>query len=141
MPTAVALTDAQIDLMRVLWARGEATIADVHQALARTRPVAPTTVATVLARLEKKRAVTHRVDGRQFVYRALVSEADVRRTALGTLAAQLFTGSVPALVSQLLADRDVTPAELDEVKALIGAKERELQAHSGGRGGRRSDHQ
>jgi predicted transcriptional regulator len=136
MARSFALTDSQLALLRVVWARGEATVIDVHRDLSRERPVAQPTVATMLSRLERKGVLAHRVEGRQFVYRALVSEAEVRRSVMGNITERLFTGDVPALISQLLAERDVSREDLDAVKAMIAAKEREL-ARGARRGGRR----
>lgn len=123
---APALTELQLSLLQALWRRGEATVQDVQQDL--PRPLAQSTVATLLGRLEKKGLVAHRVDGRQYVYRSLVTEPDVQRTVVeefNSLADGLFDGDVAALVSHLLTSRDVAPDDLARVKALIEAKERE----------------
>ena len=120
----LALTDLQIELMRVLWARGEATVAQVHRDLAATRELAQPTVATLLSRLEKKGAVAHRTEGRQFVYRAAVSEAEVRRSMVGQIADVLFRGDVPELIHQLLAERRVSAQDLAQVRRMIEEKER-----------------
>jgi BlaI family transcriptional regulator, penicillinase repressor len=123
----LALTDLQIELMRVLWARGEATVVQVHRDLSAARELAQPTVATLLSRLEKKGAIAHRTEGRQFVYRALVSEADVRRTMVGQIADVLFGGDVPELIHQLLSERAVSADDLAEVRRLLAEKEREEQ--------------
>lgn len=120
----IDLTGLQIDLMRALWTSGEATVVEVHAILSRTRPMAQPTVATLLSRLEKKGAVAHRVEGRQFVYRALISESEARRSKIGQLTDRLFGGNVPQLIHQLLSDREISPGDLAEVKALIEAAER-----------------
>ncbi|RMH12313.1 MAG: BlaI/MecI/CopY family transcriptional regulator, partial [Gemmatimonadetes bacterium] len=77
-----ALTELQISLLRVLWERGEGSAQDVHEALAGERDLALTTVATLLARLERRGIVRHRREGRRFIYRACVSEREVRRSKL-----------------------------------------------------------
>ena len=120
---SVPLTDLQIDLMRTLWLQGEATVIDVHRRISKERDLAQGTVATLLGRLEKKGAVTHRTEGRQFIYRALVSEAEVRRSMLAQVADRLFDGDVPLLIHQLLAEREVSAGDLAQVKALIEKRE------------------
>jgi predicted transcriptional regulator len=127
----LALTDLQIELMRVLWTRGEATVVQAHRDLSATRELAQPTVATMLSRLEKKGAIAHRTEGRQFIYRALVSEADVRRSMVGQIADVLFGGDVPQLIHQLLSERAVSADDLAEVRRLLEAKEREEQAPPG----------
>jgi predicted transcriptional regulator len=124
----LALTDLQIELMRVLWTRGEATVVQAHRDLSATRELAQPTVATLLSRLEKKGAITHRIEGRQFIYRALVSEADVRRSMVGQIADVLFGGDVPQLIHQLLSEREVSADDLAEVRRLLEAKENEEKA-------------
>jgi predicted transcriptional regulator len=123
---APALTELQLSLLQSLWRRNEATIQEVQQDL--KRPLAQSTVATLLGRMEKKGLVTHRLEGRQYVYRSLVSEPEMQRTMvaeLGSLADDLFDGDVAALVSHLLTSRDIGAADLARVKALIEARERE----------------
>lgn len=122
--TESRLSDLQFAVMRVLWEQGEATVADVHSRLRPKRPLAVTTVATVLQRLEKRRLLAHRADGRQFVYRALVSEPDVRRGMVSELTDLLFSGDPAALVNHLLTARDFKAKDLARVKALIESKER-----------------
>lgn len=131
MKDPVALTDLQIELMTMLWSLGEATVVDVHRALPASRALAQATVATMLSRLEKKGAITHRVQGRQFYYRAVLSEAEVRRSMLAQVADRLFRGDVPQLIHQLLSERPVGADELAEVKRLIEEKSRAQHSTEG----------
>jgi len=127
MTETLALTDLQIEIMRVLWERGEATVVDVHREVGQSRNLAQPTIATLLSRLEKKGAISHRTEGRQFVYRPAVAETAVRRSMIAQLTDRLFTGDVPALISHLLADRNVSAEDLAKVKKLIAAKEQDLK--------------
>ncbi|MDP9122571.1 MAG: BlaI/MecI/CopY family transcriptional regulator [Acidobacteriota bacterium] len=119
------LGDLQLAIMRVLWGRGEATVADVHETLEPERGLAPTTIATMLVKMEKKGVVDHRLEGRKFVYRPRVSEGQVRRSMVGELTSQLFAGDVGALVNHLLAEHEIDSRELAELRALITEHERE----------------
>jgi len=117
------LSDLQLGLLRILWNRGEATAADVHAALLeQDRELAPTTVSTMLSRLEKKGTVTHRVEGRQFIYRALVTEEEVRRSMLSRVTDYFFGGDVSALVSHLVEDRDVDPDDVARLKQMLAQR-------------------
>ena len=118
------LTDLQLSLMRVIWARGEAAVSDVHEALEPERGLALTTVATILTRLERAGLVSRRPAGRHYLYRALVSEEAVRRSMVSGLAERLFQGDVTALVSHLLDEGDIAPGDLDRVRRLIDQKQR-----------------
>ncbi len=124
MATEVHLTDLQLAVVRTLWERGECTVLEVQDSLLPGRRLALTTVATILSRLEKRGLVNHRPDGRQFIYRARVTEPQVRRSMVAELTALLFDGSPAALISHLLADREIATRDLDEVKKLIAQAER-----------------
>ena len=118
------LTELQIALLRVLWDRGQATVAEICEVLRPERGLALTTVATLLSRLEKRGIVAHDVRARQYVYRALVTEPEVRRSMVQELTAQLFDGDVTALVSHLLTGREISPGDVDRLKALLDAHAR-----------------
>ncbi len=124
MTPPLELSELQLAVMRVLWQRGKATVAEVHEALEPERGLALTTVATVLTRLEKAGFVAHRAAGRHYLYRPLVSEEAVRRSMVAVLADRLFEGDVAALVSHLVNARDIEPGDLARVKRLIEEKER-----------------
>jgi BlaI family penicillinase repressor len=124
MPPTVSLTDLQLAIVRILWERGECTVLEVQEALAPERTLAQTTVATILTRLEKRNIVRHEANGRLFVYKALVSESQVRRSMVSDLTTLLFDGSPAALISHLLSEKEITADDLDEVKRLIADAER-----------------
>lgn len=115
----VSLSELQLSLMRVLWQRGEASTADVAEALRGERDLAHTTVATLLTRLEKRGLLASRREGRSLLYTPLVSEAEVQRSMVGSLLDSLFAGRASALVSHLLEDRGVNATELAELQALL----------------------
>ena len=113
--------ELQLAILRVLWQRGEATVADVHAALHRDRGLALTTIATMLRKLEDKGIVRHREQGRQFVYRANVIAGDVQSHMVGDLVARLFAGDPLQLVSHLVQEGEIDLQELDALRARIAA--------------------
>ncbi len=119
------LGDLQLAIMRILWSRGEASVADVHEALEPERGLALTTIATMLAKMEKKGVVDHRAEGRRFLYQPTVSEGQVRRSMVSDLTSQLFLGDTFALVNHLLAEHEIDAQELDQLRTLIASKEKE----------------
>ena len=116
------LGDLQHAIMAVLWERGEATAAEVHEALREERGLAPTTIATMLHKMEDKGVVAHRAEGRQFVYRPTVSEDLVRRSMVGELVERLFGGDPKALVAHLVSEHEIAPGELGELRRRVGAR-------------------
>ena len=119
MAASPELSHLQLAIMRVLWDKREASAAEVQAAMQRSRPLAITTVSTLLGRLEKKGAVSHRADGRTFVYRARVSELDMRRKAISGVIRNLFRGNPSEVVGQILSERDVGEADLARMRAMI----------------------
>ena len=117
------LTASQLTVMQVLWSRDEASVTDVQRAMTGRR-LAPTTVATMLARLEQRGLVSHRAEGRQYVYRSRVSPADVRETVTRELLRNLFDGDVTAFVTQLLDSRKLTREEVADLQRLVRNKAR-----------------
>lgn len=105
--------------MAVLWRLGSATVGDITSALSRRRPVAYSTVQTMLRILEAKRYVAHDKVARAFVYRPLVDERQARRRALRHLMHRLFDNSPSLLVLNVLEDAAIDPAELKRLKKLI----------------------
>ncbi len=119
MADIVGLTGLQLSIMEVLWRRGEATTQESWDALSRRRSLALTTVATILSRLERKGVVTHRREGRQHVYRALVTRAEVRRSKVRDLMETLFDGDAAQLMSHLVRADDVDSGELARIRELL----------------------
>ena len=112
------LTELQLAVLRLLWRKGEASVAEVQAGL-EDRELAITTVATILQRLERRGIVRHRSEGRQFVYRSLIDEPAVRHSMLGALVRSVFSGDPAAVVSQLLASDDVSAEDLQRMHQLL----------------------
>jgi BlaI family transcriptional regulator, penicillinase repressor len=127
MTDAAQFTDLQLAILRVLWKQGTATVAEVLSALRPERDLAPTTVATLLIRLEKRGVVSHTTRARQYLYRASVSEGEVRASMVSGLTETLFGGDVSALMSHLLDPRAIRPGDLEKVRDLISRAEAGLE--------------
>ena len=125
METSHHLGDLQLAIMRVLWTCGQATVAEVHEALEPERGLALTTIATMLTKMEKKGVVDHHAEGRRFIYRPTVSESQVRRSMVADLTSQLFRGDVTALVNHLLSEHEIDDRELTQLRELIAARAQE----------------
>ncbi|MCH7545603.1 MAG: BlaI/MecI/CopY family transcriptional regulator [Planctomycetes bacterium] len=122
MSTKHRLGDLQFAIMKILWEKGQGTVNNVHQSLLSERGLAPTTIATMLKKMEEKGVVAHDVEGRQFIYRPIVQEEDVTRTMVGELVDRLYGGDALAMVSHLLTERDFDEKELAQLKDMIKRK-------------------
>jgi predicted transcriptional regulator len=118
-PKSPTMTDGELRLMRVLWDRGEASVGAVVEALKSGPKPAYNTVLTLLRIMEKKGYVTHRKDGRAFIFLPLVGRADASRSALRTLVNSFFDGSPRLLMLNLLEDAELSPEALRQLKARI----------------------
>lgn len=113
------LGDLQLRIMKILWARHQATVAEVHEALAGERDLAYTTIATMLRKMEARGLVKHRLDGRSFIYRAVVGEEAVSQGMADHLVERLFEGSLSDMVHHLLTTREVSLEELSKLETMI----------------------
>jgi BlaI family penicillinase repressor len=121
------LAELQLAIMQVLWEQGEASVGTVRDALEPRRSLAYTTIGTMLTKMEEKRLVDHRSDGRVNIYRPLVEQEHVGRSMVADLRERLFHGDVSQMLCHLLDGEDVTQEDLTELKRLIRRKERELK--------------
>ncbi len=116
----IKLDELQLAIMQVLWDKGEATVAEIQEALKDSRDLAITTIGTVLSRLEdKKKAVTHVTQGRKYVYRAIISEQETKSSMVHSLVKQLFKGQSASLVNHLLQEDELDKNELEQLKEMI----------------------
>lgn len=122
MSDSLQLGDLQLAIMRVLWKKSEATVAEVHESLFSVRGLALTTIATMLRKMEDKGVVEHRADGRVFIYQATIAERDVHKSMVSKLTSQLFQGDAVALVSHLITEKEIDEQELVRLQQLIAEK-------------------
>jgi predicted transcriptional regulator len=121
----VRLGDLQLLILGVLWEEGEATVGRVHRALREERELAYTTIATMLHKMEERRLVHSRKEGRRLVYRPVVASDAVRSGMVKDLLGRLFEGSVEKMVHHLLDAGDVSPGELERIEALLAERRKE----------------
>jgi BlaI family transcriptional regulator, penicillinase repressor len=114
-----ALTDAEAQVMAVLWRLNTASVGAVLDAMNKKRAVTYSTVQTILRILETKGYVTHEKVARAFIYRPVVDERQARRRALRHLVSRLFEGSHSLLVLNVLEDEEIDAAEREQLRKLI----------------------
>ena len=117
------LTGAELRLMDILWTKGRANTAEVMKALPGDAHLAYTTVLTTLRILEDKGYLRHTKDGTAFVYEPVIDQASVRRSALRELISSFFQNSPELLVSNLIADEQLSSKHLRRLKKMIEESE------------------
>ena len=96
------LSGPQLEIMKVVWRLGEATVRDVYEDLRLHRPVAYTTVMTMMKNMEAKGHLNKRSEGRAFVYTAAVAEDRMIRRIVGDFIDRVFNGSTEPLLAHQL---------------------------------------
>ncbi len=116
------LTDAELRLMEVIWHKGEASAAEVLEALP-DASLAYTTVINTLRILESKGYLRHTKEGKAFVYHPLVDRTAASRTAVQYIVSRFFGNSPGLLVSNLIEDDRLSKRDLQRLKKLIEGSE------------------
>src|SRR3984885_10974087 len=118
---SITLTEAELRLMKILWARGESAVGELVAAM--PEALAYNSVLTTIRILEQKGYVLHRQEGRAFVYRPCVAEQEASRSELRHVLNRFFGNSREQLVLSLLGDEEISPEELARLKQAVGASD------------------
>jgi predicted transcriptional regulator len=127
---SITLTEAELRLMRVLWTRGESAVAEVVAAVAGETPLAYNSVLTTIRVLERKGYVTHRTEGRAFLYSPCIAQHEASRNEVQHMLSRFFGNSRERLLLSLLGDDEITPEELRRLKETIANAPDDLPAGS-----------
>lgn len=117
-------TPTELDILRILWARGPSTVRDVHEILSKSRPVGYTGVLKTLQIMTAKGSVRRDEAARAHVYEACQPEARTKRQLVGDLLDRAFGGSASQLVMHALSGKRASKAELDEIRRILDEHER-----------------
>jgi predicted transcriptional regulator len=112
-------TERELEILKVIWDRGEATVREVYEELSRELPIVQNTVQAFLRTMEEKGLVAHRVEGRTFIYRPLVERESTQANLASHLLQRVFDGAIDQLVQSVFEARRPSPAELASLEALI----------------------
>lgn len=116
-------TERELQILKVLWDRGEATVRDVYLALRDELPIVQNTVQAFLRLMEEKGLVTHRTEGRSFVYRPTNSHERTKKSLLSGLLDSVFDGALDQLVASAFAAKRPTREELARLRQLLAEAE------------------
>ena len=114
------LTRLELEVMQVIWKRGASSVAEAQQGM--ERPLAYTTVQTVLNTLHRKGKLKRRLDGRAYVYAATVTEARALRHAVRDLVDRMFGGSSEELVMSLIKSREIDLERIAKLSKRVDAE-------------------
>ena len=117
-------TDAELEILSVLWQRGPSTVREVHEALSRGRSTGYTTVLKLLQIMAEKGLVRRNEEQRAHVYEARFAQEQTQRQLVGDLLERAFDGSARKLVMQALATKKASSEELSQIRQLLDEFER-----------------
>jgi predicted transcriptional regulator len=122
--TLPAPTEAELDVLRVLWDRGASTVREVFDVIARAKTVGYTTVLKQMQVMHQKGLLARSERFRSHVYEPAVEQSVTQRQLAGSILEQAFGGSARGLLQSALAGRKVDAQELDEIRKLLDEHER-----------------
>ncbi len=118
-------TDRELQALKVLWERGEATVRDIYEVLtAGKEDLAYTTVLTLLQVMEQKGLVSHRRVGKAYLYQPLLEETRTLRHLARGFLERVFDGAMDQYVAHALGNRKLSAKEFAELEALLAAAKR-----------------
>jgi len=123
-PRKNALTDHELQIMKVVWERGSVTVRDVYEELLKHRKIAYTTVMTVMGVLEQKGRLKKSTSGRAYVYSPAQPQSEVLGGMVRDFVGRVFNGMAKPLLVHMLEDGKITEDELEELKKLLKQKRR-----------------
>ena len=127
-PRATQPTNAELEILRVLWDKGPCSVREVHEALDRGQSVGYTTILKTLQIMSDKNLVRRAEQGRGHVYRAAVAREVTQQRMVNDLIERAFGGSAAGLVMQALSSHPASADELERIKAMVeDARRRESQ--------------
>lgn len=112
-------TKRELAILKVLWDRGEATVREVYEELRQELPIVQNTVQAFLRTMEEKGFVSHRTEGRTFVYRSVLAKEQTSRKLLSGVLERVFDGALDQLVENVLSLRRPTHDEITRLKKLL----------------------
>ena len=128
------VTDRELEILKVLWARGRASVREVQEDLVKTTgPVAYSTVQTLLNIMEEKKGlVRHVVEGRTFVYAPKKSSDRTIRELTQRFVDRVFDGALDRVMVALLDSKTPSPAEYDKLRAMIDEAQKQTSNQAAG---------
>src|SRR5271154_487962 len=122
-PKSPTLTEQELEIMKIVWAREVATVRDVYESLLERRKIAYTTVMTMMKILEQKKYLRKTQEDRAYVYRPTKPKNQVIKGMVREFVNRVFNGSAEPLLVHLIEDQRLSEKDVDEITRLIRRKE------------------
>jgi predicted transcriptional regulator len=113
------LTEQELEIMKIVWAREQATVRDVYEALLERRKIAYTTVMTMMKILEQKKYLRKSQEDRAYLYRPVKPKNQVIKGMVREFLDRVFNGSAEPLLLHLIEDQKLSEKDLREISRMI----------------------
>lgn len=124
MPKSPSISDAEWEVMRIVWARSPIAASEIVAALAPARSWSPHTIKTMLNRLVKKGALTFKGEGKRYLYFPKATQAQCTREESRSFLDRVFGGAVGPMLNHFVSSHKLSPEEIAQLKALLERKEK-----------------
>ncbi|MGD0310775.1 MAG: BlaI/MecI/CopY family transcriptional regulator [Acidobacteriota bacterium] len=113
------LTEQELEIMKVVWEFGTATVRDVYETLLTRRKIAYTTVMTMMKIMEDKKYLKRQLEGRAYVYEGTRPKKQMIREMVSEFINRVFNGSAEPLVAHLVEERRLSDKELKQITKMV----------------------
>jgi BlaI family transcriptional regulator, penicillinase repressor len=125
METFQKPTESELEILKVLWQMGRATVKQVNEEINKTKETGYTTTLKIMQIMFEKGLVSRNAEGKQHIFEAIVGEEDTQKSLLNRFIDSTFQGNAMSLVMQALGNHHASEAELSQLKQLIKTLENE----------------
>ncbi|MEM6319937.1 MAG: BlaI/MecI/CopY family transcriptional regulator [Bacteroidota bacterium] len=126
MPTNQQPSEAELEILQILWRNQPMTVREVHEIIAQHKNVGYTTVLKQMQRMEAEKGMLSRYrDGKVHYYSAVLKKADVQTSSLNRFVDAVFNGSTAQLIMHALGNQSTSKKELEELEAWLKAQKEE----------------
>jgi len=119
-------TDQELEILKIIWQRGEATVREVYKDLLEVRKIAYTTVLTMMGILEHKGHLNKRPGPKAYIYSPAQPQSQVVGSMVKEFVNRVFDGSAKPLLVHLVKEREISHKEIEEIEQLVRSKRKKL---------------
>jgi len=115
----IKATESELEILQVIWKKGQCTVRDVHEELAKSKDAGYTTTLKLMQIMHDKGLVERDTTAKTHLYKALITREQAQKTALDKIISTVFKGSTSELVIQALGNHRASKDEIDAIKSYL----------------------
>lgn len=115
----IKISDAEFEVMKVLWEKSPLTANDIIEKLSQKVDWAPNTIRTLVNRLAKKGVISHRKDGKTFLYHPEISKEKCVEAETTSFLERLFDGSLTPMLAHFAKSKGLSQEKYEQLKRLL----------------------